>query len=276
MAQSKIVLAPIVACPLLLVMGALNQQPRQASAAVNTPFVSEPSAAPSALSRQAPQEILARAVATLEPQRLSWLIVKTWQKQVDDEISFEADGRLVLGPNHCARLDMNIHGTTGSNSVVIVSDGVGVARACRSANKRAEVTSQRFLSPAKTPLTGPQIDQVLSNHGCGGPYRLLNDLAGKLDNIQMEMGVWQRKSVVRLTGFLKAAKLKESGLTVEPRLCRIYLDAHTLWPHRVEWWASRQPNDAEFLFLQVEYREPQINQPLSHEDCVREFTYVPE
>jgi hypothetical protein len=276
MAQSKIVLAPFVACPLLLVMGALNQQPRQASAAVDATFVSRQTTVAADLTQQPPEKILARAVAALEPDRVPWLVVKTWQKQVDDEISFEADGRLVRGPNHCARLDLTVRGGADPTSLIVVSDGVGLARACRLANKRAEVASQRFLSPTKTPLNGPQIEQVLSAHGCGGPHRLLKDLANKLVNLQMDMGVWRGKGVARLTGSLKAREPDESRFTAEPKLCRIYLDAQTLWPHRVEWWTARKPNDPDFLFLQLEYREPQLNQPLTHEDCVREFTYVLE
>ncbi len=222
---------------------------------------------------QSAEQLLAHAVETLDPQRVPWLIVKTWQKQVDDEMSFEADGRLVRGPNHCARLDMTVRRDAEVTKVMVVSDGVGLAHACRSANQRADVKSQRFLSPAKTPLDGPQVEQVLSAHGCGGPHRLLMDLANKLNTMQSDSGVWHGKSVVRLTGSLKAG---DSGLTGEPRLCRIYLDAQTLWPHRIEWWSPGQRGDAEHLFLQVEFREPQINQALSHEECVREFTYVPE
>jgi len=183
---------------------------------------------------------------------------------------------LVRGPNHCARLDMTVRGGADSTTVIVVSDGVGLARACRSANKRANFASQRFLSSTKTPLTGAQIEQLLNTRGCGGPYGLLKDLEDKLINLRMEMGVWQGKSILRLTGSLKTMEPNESRLTAEPRRCRVYLDAQTLWPHRVEWWASRKSTDDDFLFLQVEYRDPQVNQPLSHEDCVREFTYVPE
>jgi hypothetical protein len=28
--------------------------------------------------------------------------------------------------------------------------------------------------------------------------------------------------------------------------------------------------------LELEFRDPEINRPLSHEECIREFTYQPD
>lgn len=278
MARSQMVLAPALACSALFFMGALTQPPRQAAAAVDTAFVSQPRIGPPNFTHDDPKQLLVRAAATLDPQRVPWLVVKTWQKQVGGEMSFEAEGRLVRGPNHCARLDMTVRASGEPSSVVVVSDGVCLAHACRPAGKRGDVASQRFLSPAKTQLNGPQIEQILNAHGCGGPHQMLKDLAAKLDNIQLDMGLWDGKNVIRLTGSLKAGSTdpSENQLTIRPRLCRVFLDAQTLWPYRVEWWAARQPDEAGQPFLQLEYRDPRVNQPLSHEQCVREFTYVPD
>ena len=58
-----------------------------------------------------------------------------------------------------------------------------------------------------------------------------------------------------------------------PRQCRLYLEAPTLWPHRVEWWGPLRANAGDALLLQMEFRDPIINQPLSAERCAREFGF---
>ena len=98
-----------------------------------------------------------------------------------------------------------------------------------------------------------------------------------LDNLKMVHGTWQDKPVIRLSGSLKeSSSTSEPRFVVPPRICQIYLDAQTLWPHRVEWWAFQEQEQGAFLLLQLEFRDPRINQPLSHEACAREFTYEPE
>jgi hypothetical protein len=122
---------------------------------------------------------------------------------------------------------------------------------------------------------------VLNAHGCGGPYCLLVDLRRVLEKVQVSSGTWKDKTVVRLTGSVKsgaptaAAPQTQSAAAVPARLCHVYLDARTLWLHRVEWWTAPGPERAPCLALQLEFRAPVINQPLTREDCIREFTYQP-
>jgi hypothetical protein len=59
---------------------------------------------------------------------------------------------------------------------------------------------------------------------------------------------------------------------VIPRQCCIYLDALTSWPHRIEWWGSAQAGERPRLILQMEFRDPVFNRPLSQERCATEFT----
>jgi hypothetical protein len=60
-----------------------------------------------------------------------------------------------------------------------------------------------------------------------------------------------------------------------PRLCRISLDAKTLWPCRVEWWGGVKPGDASVPLLELEFRDAVLNRPLPPERCAREFTWSP-
>jgi hypothetical protein len=106
----------------------------------------------------------------------------------------------------------------------------------------------------------------------GGPLELLKGLRQRL--------TWVRSERVRREGkdYFKLAGVCEGGLTGRdwleelPRCCRLYLDAQTLWPHRVEWWGAEAPRSGGVLLFQAEFRDPVINQPLWPEQCQREFT----
>jgi hypothetical protein len=275
MIQKKLILVPFFACSLLLIIGALDHQPHFLPPVASASFVAQPHDA--GLGNLTPRQILAQAAAALAPERNPWLRVKIWQKQVDDGVSFEAEGRLVRGPNQCARLETTVHSGPNPTALVTVSDGVALAHACRLPGQLTELTTRRFTTPAKKPMPPPQIDLVLNEHGCGGPYCLLKDLESILDDLQAVPGIWKDKRVIRLTGSVKENTKLSPAMqrAASPRVCALYLDAQTLWPHRVEWRSLRRPEEG-FLFLQMEFRDPEINHPLSHEDCVREFTYQPE
>src|SRR5207302_946625 len=156
----------------------------------------------------------------------------------DTQVSFEADGRLVRGPNQCARLEMTVHGGSQPTTVITVSDGVGLARICRPAGQPAEVVTQKFTTRAETPPAAQEIDEILNTHGCGGPHFLLRDLEEILENLRMERGLWNGKPVIRLEGAVKENPPSEARPALWPRTCYVYLDARTLWPYRVEWWGA--------------------------------------
>jgi hypothetical protein len=277
MSKKNLALSPLFACSLLLTMGALNHQPRAFTPPVSASFVAQIATRDAGMDNLTPAQVLARAAVNLDPERTPWLRVKTWQKQADEEVSFEADGRLVRGPNQCARLEMTIHTGAIATTAITVSDGVGLAHGRRVAGRAPTVTSQRFITPAKTNMAAEEIDRILNAHGCGGPYCLVKELASTLKNLKMVQGTWKGNSVIRLTGTVKEDQaVAEPRFTVPPRICQLYLDARSLWPHRAEWWAFQEDEKNAFLLLELEFRDPVINQPLSHEDCIREFTYQPE
>jgi hypothetical protein len=97
---------------------------------------------------------------------------------------------------------------------------------------------------------------------------------------------WVRKETVRRGGkvFVKltgtwtpaeAAALCPAGQPWPaglPRQCKLYLDADTLWPHRVEWWGPDPPRPGEALLAQAEYRDPILNQPPGPDRTAHDFT----
>lgn len=277
MSKKKVALVPVFACFLLLAMGALNHQSSSPSLAPGPSFLAQTVSLGPGLDDLGPTQLLERAVANLGPARVSWLRVATWQKQADDEVSFEADGVLVRGPHHCARLELTVRAGKEPATVVTVSDGVSWAQSRRLPGRSAEVTAQRFTTDEMTAMSAGQREDVLNAHGCGGPHGLLVELARHLQNLQTTRGIWQAKPVLRLEGTLDGASQgpPETCWLAPPRFCHLYLDAQTLWPHRVEWWAAKA-DGSPFLLLQVEFRSPEINLPLTHEECVRAFTFQPE
>jgi hypothetical protein len=274
MSKRNMVLTPLFACSSLLVVGALNHQPFAAPAS----FVAQPVPVDPDLVNLTGAQLLGRAAGYIAPDKVSWLTVKTWQKLEDAQLCFEAHGRLVRGPDRCARLEMTVHLDRAPATSVIVSDGVGMAEAIRLPGHPAVITSRQFLTPDKNPMTVEQIDHVLNAMGCGGPYCLLKDMERVLENLKVVHGAWKGKPVIRLTGTIvdNAVVSSPERITVPPRRCHVLLDARTLWPFRVEWWASRSSEEQAVLLLQLEFRDPVINRPMSHADCAREFTFQPE
>ena len=91
------------------------------------------------------------------------------------------------------------------------------------------LTSQRFITPAKTNMAVEEIDRILNAHGCGGPYCLVKELTTTLKNLKMVQGTWKGKSVIRLTGTVKGEiascpRQPQRFCAVPPRLCQLYLD----------------------------------------------------
>src|SRR5262249_3910618 len=56
-----------------------------------------------------------------------------------------------------------------------------------------------------------------------------------------------------------------------PRQCRLYLDPATAWPCRFEWWGPDAPRPADALLIQMEFRDPVLNRPLSAAAGARAF-----
>jgi hypothetical protein len=87
----------------------------------------------------------------------------------------------------------------------------------------------------------------------------------------------QDRNLIKLTGVLTLtsaealAPAKEKWPDGLPRAARLYLDPKTLWPHRMEWWGPDPPRKGDVLLMQIEFRDPALNQPMSAERCAGEF-----
>ncbi len=244
MSRKNSLLAPLFACSLLLVMGALNHEPIFLSQSATPPFIAQPVSLDAQFQRLSAAELLASALARLTPDSLRWLSVTMWQKQTDDEVSFEAQGRLVRGPNGCARQEMTIRTGEKVSSVVTVSDGVSLAITRKLACGVAELDTMKLTNADNTTMSVDQIGAILGKHGCGGPLCLLRNLADNLENWQLEVGTWKKAPVIRLTATLKdvARGPADSRFAVRSRdLPTLFGRADSLAPPRgmVGCWSSR-------------------------------------
>jgi hypothetical protein len=119
--------------------------------------------------------------------------------------------------------------------------------------------------------------KLLDEHGCGGFMPLLRTLQARLEEPRVLTGLWKDRPVVVLRGRITpdheaAARLPaELRSELQPRQANLYLDAETLWPHRVEWWGSAESGDPLVLLLQIEFRDPVLDRALSAEECRRIF-----
>jgi hypothetical protein len=266
---------PLLAITMVLMTGAFSFQTRSSPLLATPTFVPQTLPVAEKMRELAgqPDKVLELALAALDPKKTEWLEVQIRQRLRDDGFAFEADSRLVLGPNHCARLDTTLrNGMPGR--IVVVSDGTFMAQAFHLPPQPQRTSCWSLpAAPAENndPAIGRERDRLLFEKGCGGPYPLLLDLRNRLKDLQVTTGVLADKAVFCCSGRLDqaAAIAKELRYARNAQTCQLFLDAQTMLPVRIEWWAGGR------LLLELEYRQLKINQPLTHEQCVKEFTFGP-
>jgi hypothetical protein len=223
--------------------------------------------------------VLAQVIANLAEDRVQWLQVDTWQKMFQGEHAYEADGRLVLGPNQCARWELSVKASRSRASWLVVSDGRGAAQRLQIGSRPPQVETRLLpeLEGAGMVARMRARTQALQEKGCASPVALLRGLKGSIAELHGQTGVWKETPVIRLEGVMHRDHFPPGLSALRPdlphRACRLYLDACSLWPHRVEWWAAAVPGADAILLSAMEFRNPQINQPLPLEQCAREFSF---
>jgi hypothetical protein len=116
---------------------------------------------------------------------------------------------------------------------------------------------------------------VLSAHGCAPPVVLLRQLRAAVSHWQAERGVRSGREVLRLSGPLKVGAGRISRwAALGATTAYLELDAATLSPYRFEWRRGTAPG-RDALVLEMEYRDAEVNRPLSLAECTRAFSYVP-
>jgi len=199
---------------------------------------------------------LEQAVKALDMERLRWIKAGLWQKASLPTLNYQSEGTYVSGPDHRLLLDLKVQVGSTTSRLHVVSDGrtlwqvekVGTGE--RSVGK---VALEHLLETLRRPETTPaHRAEFYGYQFFGGPVPLLQGLRSRLTFVRQENVQWRGKSVRLLTGVRK----DEAAASGVPRQCRLFMDAQTLWPHRLEWWGPGTEASGDSLLLEVEFRDP--------------------
>jgi hypothetical protein len=290
MSSSRYFLVPLASCSALLLMGSIGPVRPSAGPRPERPVSSAPLApttqpAPPADVAGDPEAVAAldRALALLDPARLHWLEVGLWQRISQQGVVCEATGRYRAAPEGRFRLDLATEAGRTAGLYQVINDGTMLWQATRIGPgdwtncRRYRV--QDVMRQLNRPDTPEAVrDDFLRKQDGAGVLALLPALRGRM--------TWFRREAVRRDGRLllklsgtwtpayTAAALVRPGRPWPdglPRQCRLYLDPATAWPCRFEWWGPDAPRPDDALLIQMEFRDPVLNQPLPAEDCARVF-----
>jgi hypothetical protein len=179
-------------------------------------------------------------------------------------------------------MEMKTHRGATEGTVQVVSDGSTLWQATRVGKgkwtKQSRVQLKEVLALLDRPDTSPVArDEFYQGQGCGGLPTLLPSLRQRMDWVRKEVVRRNDRLFVKLTGTWTpavAAVLAPAGKPWPPHLarqCRLYLDPQSSWPHRLEWWGPDPARGDEVLLVEMEFRDPVLNRPLTAEQCAREF-----
>jgi hypothetical protein len=272
MSRSHFILVPVLACFLLLFTGLLNRR------AVS-------SASPALLSGVDPLDVpgtpgglefLDAALKTYAPDRVPWIEMTLWQRVQCDDLTYEALGRYLSAPENHLRLDVNVRMGETDGELQIVSDGKVVRCSCRFDREAPAAVREVDLVGSAAPDSASHREKLMQESGCPAIVPLLRNIRERLREPRYAASRWKGHDVVQVTGAWNDAGDNPPGLHTDwrqrPGECRVYLDARTLWPHRIEWWGAPSKQKRKVLLMEIEFREPVLNQPCSAERWAREFT----
>jgi hypothetical protein len=273
----RYLLLPSLVGPTLLVTGALNHPVAPPAAGANPLAPPRPHAAAT--------RTLERAIANLSPDRLTWMEAAVWQQLACDEVSYQAEGRYLAGPNQRLRLNLKVRLGRARSEILVVSDGTTLWQSSRiegGPRQVSRVELQKVLQALARPAVGSQVrDEFFQSQCFAGLGPLLRGLRTRMVVAGSEELTWNGHAVTRLTlqwSAAQAAALAPAGQpwpAYLPRKCLLYLDAASLWPLRLEWWGPTGRQVGDVQVFQMEFRDPVLNKALSEEQCARAFAFDP-
>jgi hypothetical protein len=242
-------------------------------------------ALPPNITDPAAEQTLNRTIVALAPERLGCVETQLWQKVTLPNLTYEANGRYLLGPQRRIRLELHTKQGTGVTTRLAVCDGATLWEGQRVGGGEWERVTKLDLATVLATLEGEgrraQLRaQFFQEPRFEGVVPLLRDLLGRMNWVKEEKMERDGQPRLRLAGVWKAdfaaairsAPTWPAGL---PEQCRLELDALTLWPYRLEWWGPATAGAADTLLAQVEFRNPVVYPTLSPERCAKEFAFEP-
>lgn len=224
---------------------------------------------------------LDEAIARMDAKRRAWLETNVWGKVDAGDASWEVQGRYLVAPNHRFRLELT---TRHGQAEVIshsISDGSTLWEAMRTSNgKWNDIEPGDIRGLTDDARTAAPLPLLVFHPWFHGFAPLLKDMRDRLRWLRQETVRRGGRLYLRLTGtWTDDARRELAPPNMRwpedlPRQCRLYMDASTLWPHRIEWWADPD-NGGDRLVLQMEFREPVFRRPLTPQRSFEEFVFAP-
>lgn len=222
------------------------------------------------------RQLLQKAIDRLTGPKIAWLKTKIRQTMTDTGSNFVAEGILQRGPNHCARLTMDIATGGQKRRLLVVSDGEIVAQVREASGAAPSVTVESMPSPEDETIIAAAREAFLTEKSCGGPRAILAQLHQHLQNGKLQTGLLDRAPVIQIKGEMAPTAKTTCACTMSPlHYAYVYLDAGTLWPHCIEWWGTDKEGTPRRV-LRVEFLESDVGRELSEAECAKVFSYRPE
>jgi len=216
---------------------------------------------------------LAGALERLSADQTRWIKAQLWQKVDIPPLAFQAEGLYQGGPAHRLRLELRVRSAGTLSRLLMVSDGQTLWQVREVAGSPVSVSRMELptvLEAVDRPEAAAVRADFYQNQFFAGLVPLLRSLQEQVTFTRLENSRWREHHVLVLTGARSGAA--DSAWPVHlPRQCRLFLDAQSLWPHRLEWWGPAPNSSGDMLLAQVEFRDPVLNQPASDD----QFTFQP-
>jgi hypothetical protein len=266
MRSRRLLLLPLFAGLAVSLAGALTMT--TSSSAVTAPPPTLPLRADGAA-----VQALVGALERLSPEHVRWLQVRLWQKVDALPLAFQAEGLYQAGPDHRLRLDLRLHSAAPTIRLIMVSDGQTLWQAHDMPGSAATVTRlelRKVLEAIERPDAAATRADFYENQFFAGPVPLLRSIQELVTFTRLDRTRWRDHEVLLLTGARTWAPDGSCPMHLA-RQCRLFLDAQSLWPYRIEWWGPTPKQTGDVLLSQIEFRDPVLNRPAS--DAL--FTFQP-
>ncbi len=221
-------------------------------------------------------EALDQALQALDPRRLPWIKTHFWQRVEVPGLNFESEGLFLAGPNRRLRLDLKVHVGGTDGLLQVVSDGATLWQSEKigaGTGTVSKVELNQLLDGLTPPSRAAQLrEEFYQAQGFAGVEPLLRSLRSQVRFTRRDAIRWRGRPILKLTGVRSRSEpLQGPWPALVARQCRLFLDAESLWPHRLEWWGPVPSAPGDVLLMQMEFRNPVLHQAQPE----NEFTFDP-
>jgi hypothetical protein len=270
-----------------------------------TPGTKQPAAVPAQPSTVPPAppkpdseatKLLTEAVKQLDPKQPGWLQTNFWMQGDVQGLTYQSDGRLVTGPDHRLRMDLNLQLGAGKGQLQMISDS-NVFWESLKIGTLTPIIKKVVLGEAIKGVEGlataqSVLDESYSVQGFNGIYPMLAAIQERMVVTGKENTTLDGRPAIKLTLTWSAENDQQARQVLAPQTgqtagvwpahlaqnCMIYLEridsGKRLWPARIEWWGPSPPRAGNVLMLQLEFRDPKFDAP-TPEQSARLFHFDP-